>query len=357
MFEKNRGIHRNFELMNDISSLAHRTSIFYALGQRLLSLSEVEKADLAFRAGSQNNWFTEKSVSQALKAWAKNLSRELLQAFTKGYRLSPTQPKTIGLVMAGNIPLVGFHDLLTVLLAGHKALVKRSSQDGVLMQFLIEQIGDIEPSLAKRITLSERLKGVDAVIATGSDNSARYFKYYFAGLPHIIRQNRTSVGILSGDESAESFQALGDDLFRYYGLGCRNVSKLYVPRDYDFKHFIDALTDYATLLNHHKYCNNYDYNKSIYLVNREPHLDSGFFLMKESKNLVSPVSVIFYEHYQNEAELSLKLASWQDKIQAVVAEQGWYVGSIPFGTAQEPALWDFADGVDTLAFLETVVSG
>lgn len=342
--------------MNDISSLAHRTSVFYELGQRLLSLSGAEKADLAFRAGSQNNWFTEKSVSQALEAWAKNLSRESLEQFTKGYRLSPTQPKTIGLLMAGNIPLVGFHDLLTVLLADHKALVKLSSQDRVLMQFLIEQIRDIEPSLDERITFSERLKEVDAVIATGSDNSVRYFKHYFAKYPHIIRQNRTSVAIMRGSESAESFRGLGDDLFRYYGLGCRNVSKLYVPRGYDFKPFIDALTDYASLLNHHKYCNNYDYNKSIYLVNREPHLDSGFFLMKESKNLVSPISVIFYEHYQNEAELSLKLADRQDKIQAIVAEQGWYVGSIPFGTAQEPTLGDFADGVNTLEFLETVVS-
>jgi len=342
----------NFEVMNDISLLPYRISVFYTLGQRLLLLNDTEKADLAYRAGGQNNWFTEESVSKAIDAWAKSLNKEALEQFTADHKLSPDEPKTVGLVMAGNIPMVGFHDLLSVLISGHKALIKLSSQDGVLMQFLIGQIREIEPALAERITISERMHGVDAVIATGSDNSARYFKHYFAKHPHIIRQNRTSIGIIKGDESAEAIQALGDDLFQYYGLGCRNVSKLYVPAGFDFKPFIDALLGFEQVLDHHKYRNNYDYNKSIYLVNREPHLDSGFFLVRESEELVSPISVIFYEHYQSEAELSLKLASQQDKIQAITSDQGWYEGSIPFGTAQQPALWDFADGVDTLEFLD-----
>ena len=345
-------IRSNFAQMNDISLLPYRISMFFKLGQRLLSLSEQEREELAFRAGGQNNWFTAKSVNEAIDAIGHSLSQDALEQFTKGHQLAPKEPRTIGLVMAGNIPMVGFHDLLSVLIAGHKALVKLSSQDAVLMQFVIREITELEPAFAERITVTERLQGMDAVIATGSDNSARYFKHYFAKNPHIIRQNRTSVGVIKGNEDAAAVKALGDDLFRYYGLGCRNVSKLYVPSGFDFKPFIDALLDQEAVLDHHKYRNNYDYNKSIYLVNKEPHLDSGFFLVRESEELVSPISVIFYEHYTSEAELDLKLAAKQDKIQAIVSDGGWYSGSIPFGTAQEPALWDYADGVDTLEFLD-----
>ena len=347
-------IRSNFDSMKYISLLPYRISILSTLGQRLLLLSESEKEELAYRAGGQNNWFTQDSVSKALEAWGKSLSEDSLKRFTENYQLSPAEPKTVGLVMAGNIPMVGFHDLLSVLIAGHKALIKLSSQDGVLMQYLIGQLKDIEPALADRITISERLQDIDAVIATGSDNSARYFKHYFAKHPHIIRQNRTSVGVIKGDETEASIKALGDDIFRYFGLGCRNVSKLYVPEGYDFKPLIDSLLNFAPVLDHHKYRNNYDYNKSIYLVNKEPHLDSGFFLVRESEELVSPISVIFYETYQSEAELNLRLASQQDKIQAITSEHGWYAGSIPFGTAQEPALWDYADGVDTLEFLDAL---
>ena len=345
-------IRSNFEQMKDISLLPYRISILSTLGQRLLLLNESEKEELGYRAGGQNNWFTQDSVGKALEAWGKSLSEDSLKRFTENYQLSPAEPKTVGLVMAGNIPLVGFHDLLSVLISGHKALLKLSSQDGVLMQYLIGQLRAIEPALADRIIISERLQDIDAVIATGSDNSARYFKHYFSKHPHIIRQNRTSVGVIKGDETGASIQALGDDIFRYFGLGCRNVSKLYVPAGYDYKPLIDSLLDFAPVLDHHKYRNNYDYNKSIYLVNKEPHLDSGFFLVRESEELVSPISVIFYETYQSEAELNLKLASQHDKIQAITSEHGWYTGSIPFGTAQEPALWDYADGVDTLEFLD-----
>lgn len=338
--------------MNNILSLPYRISIFLTLGERLRLLNTEERADLAFRAGGQNNWFTPENVNMALDAIAGSLNEKDLHQFTQGYRLNPTKASTIGLVMAGNIPMVGFHDLLCVLLAGHKALIKLSSQDSFLMQFIINQIKDIAPEMDERIELTERLKDMDAVIATGSDNSARYFKHYFSKHPHIIRQNRTSVAVIKGDENPESITALGDDLFRYFGLGCRNVSKLYVPENFDFKPFIDVLLSYESVLDHHKYRNNYDYNKSIYLVNKEPHLDSGFFLVRESDELVSPISVIYYEYYKNEAELSLKLAAQQEKIQATVSENGWYEGSIPFGEAQEPKLWDFADGVDTLEFLD-----
>jgi hypothetical protein len=338
--------------MKDISLLPYRISVFYDLGQKILNLSEEERENLTWRAGGQNNWFTPASVSHALNAIGQSLNREALAQFTEDKSLSPAEPKTVGLVMAGNIPMVGFHDLLSVLISGHKALIKLSSQDSALMLFLISAIKEIEPAFGDRIQISERLQGMDATIATGSDNSARYFKHYFAKNPHIIRQNRTSVAVLNGQEDAESIKALGDDLFLYYGLGCRNVSKLYVPAGFDFIPFIDALHTYAPVLDHHKYRNNYDYNKSIYLVNREPHLDSGFFMMRESEELVSPISVIFYEQYANPAELDLKLAAQKDKIQCTVSENGWYEGSIAFGEAQKPALWDYADGVDTLEFLD-----
>lgn len=338
--------------MKDISLLPYRISVFYTLGQKILLLTEEEKEELTWRAGGQNNWFTPVSVAHALTSVAQSLSQEALEQFTAGKNLSPSEPKTVGLVMAGNIPMVGFHDLLSVLLAGHKAMIKLSSQDTALMVFLINSIKEIEPAFAERIQVIERLQGMDATIATGSDNSARYFKHYFAKNPHIIRQNRTSVAVIRGDESAESIKALGNDIFLYYGLGCRNVSKIYVPEGYDFIPFIDALMSYEPVLDHHKYRNNYDYNKSIYLVNREPHLDSGFFMMRESEELVSPISVIFYETYANPAELDLKLAINKDKIQCTVSEHGWYEGSIAFGAAQQPALWDYADGVDTLEFLD-----
>jgi hypothetical protein len=326
--------------------------VFYTLGQKLLLLTAAEKEELAFRAGGQNNWFTPASVSHALDAIGQSLTKEALETFISGKKLSPGTPKTVGLVMAGNIPMVGFHDLLSVLISGHKALIKLSSQDTVLMLFLIGLIREIEPDLAGRIEVTERLQGMDATIATGSDNSARYFKHYFAKMPHIIRQNRTSVAVIKGDEEAESIKSLGDDLFLYYGLGCRNVSKVYVPKGYDFIPFIDALLGYEAVLEHHKYRNNYDYNKSIYLVNSEPHLDSGFFMLRETDELVSPISVIFYETYSSPAELDLKLAAKMDKIQCIVSADGWYEGSIPFGQAQRPALWDYADGVDTLEFLD-----
>lgn len=338
--------------MKDISLLPYRISVFYDLGQKLLSLSEAEQEDLAWRAGGQNNWFTPASVKHALNAIGQSLTNEALAQFTGDKFLSPAKPKTVGLVMAGNIPMVGFHDLLSVLIAGHKALIKLSSQDSALMLFIINAIKEIEPAFADRIEVSERLQGMDATIATGSDNSARYFKHYFAKNPHIIRQNRTSVAVIRGGESEDSIKALGNDLFLYYGLGCRNVSKLYVPEGYDFIPFIDALMGYEPVLDHHKYRNNYDYNKSIYLVNREPHLDSGFFMMRQTDDLVSPISVIFYETYTSSAELDLKLAANKEKIQCIVSEHSWYEGSIAFGEAQQPDLWDYADGVDTLEFLD-----
>ena len=265
-----------------------------------------------------------------------------------------SQPKKIGLILAGNIPLVGLHDLLSVLISGHIAAIKLSSQDSVLIRFVINELKSIENQFEEQIQIVEQLKDAEAVIATGSDNTARYFKYYFGQKLHIIRQNRTSIAILRGNESSKELKALGTDIFSYYGLGCRNVSKVFIPKGYDLKQLVDGLMSYEDIIDHHKFRNNYDYNKSIYLVNGEPHLDSGFFLMRETEDLVSPISVLYYEHFDSEAQLALKLSTIKDKIQCMVSKGSRYANTLVLGTAQKPELWDYADGVDTLEFLKSI---
>ncbi|MFT7381696.1 MAG: hypothetical protein ACI9Z3_001585 [Roseivirga sp.] len=331
-----------------------RIEVFNQLGDRLRSLDQDQLEEICYRAGNGNSWFTAESVSAALAAWGNVLDEAQLLKWTEPYTLSPKTSIKVGLVMAGNIPLVGFHDLLSVLISGHIAHVKFSSQDSFLMQFMINEIKSISEEMSKHIVLVERMNDADAIIATGSDNSARYFKHYFASKPHIIRQNRTAIAVLNGEETKEELKAFGDDYFQYFGLGCRNVSKVYVPKGYELPRLIDALLGYEKVLDHHKYRNNYDYNKSIYLVNKEPHLDSGFFMMRESEELVSPISVLFYEYYSSPAELDLVLATNSEKIQCVVSANAWYEGSLPLGKAQNPELWDYADGVDTLEFLSGI---
>jgi Acyl-CoA reductase (LuxC) len=337
--------------MKEPLELPLRIDVFIKLGQHLLALTEAEKEHLYSGAVNQNNWFTKNNIDSALEAIGMMLNDVDLENWVVPYDFPKDSNKNIGLVMAGNIPMVGFHDLLCVLITGNTALVKLSSQDELLMKYIIKQLIIINPAISDYIKITERLNDTDAVIATGSDNTARYFKHYFGKNPHIIRQNRTSIAVLNGQESDEDIRNLGEDIFQYYGLGCRNVSKIYVPENFDNVPFIDALMPFEATIEHHKFRNNYDYNKSIYLVNREPHFDSGFFLMRESIELVSPISVIFYEKYSNEAELNLKISANQDKIQAIVSNLAWYEGSIPFGTAQCPTLEDYADGVDTMEFL------
>jgi hypothetical protein len=255
-------------------------------------------------------------------------------------------------MLAGNIPAVGFHDILAVLIAGHSACIKLSSQDSALPLWLLTQLKRIEPRFSDRIFIEELLKNKQAYIATGSDNSARYFNYYFGKYPHLIRSNRTSVAILQGDESTADLQALGHDIFDYFGLGCRNVSKVFVKNQEQLTQLLDAIQSFEWVANHHKYFNNYEYNKSIYLVNGNPHLDNGFLLLKESADLVSPIGVLFYEIYEDNFELQAKLSALASQIQCLVGSSRLSIpGIVPFGQTQCPAPWDYADGVDTLQFL------
>lgn len=302
-------------------------------------------------AGEQNGWFTEENVHRALSAWGNNLSAERLNRWLSSYTLSGKSKKKVALIMAGNIPLVGFHDLLSVLITGNTALIKLSANDRVLLPLFLEYLIAQAPELEADLLIADGpLKDYDAVIATGTNNTSRYFEYYFADKPHLIRRNRNSVAILSGEESDSQLAALGEDIFTYFGLGCRNVSKLYVPETYSFEPFFQAIRKYSYLSSHRKYGNNYDYNKAVYLMSAFPFLDNGFLLLKEDTAYSSPIATLFYERYAKVPELRQKIAADRDGIQCVVgnAELDW---DTPFGTSQYPELWDYADGVDTVDFL------
>lgn len=325
-----------------------RINAFVKLGQRLRDLSPAEISQLSNAAQTENRWFTEESVSDAIKGIAFMLDATQLYSWANTYPIVD-HPKVVGIIMAGNIPMVGFHDMLCTLLAGHFAAIKPSSEDSVLISQIVKWLQEIEPRLKKNIEIRDKLNEVEAVIATGSDNTARYFEYYFRHIPTIIRKNRTSVAVLSGEESDEELRGLGADIFSYFGLGCRNVSKIFTPKDYDITQLFDAFKPYEKLAHHHKYRNNYDYNKSIYLINKTPHLDTGFLLVTSSASLVSPLSVLYHQAYDSIENLEKVLDKQKEKIQCVVSKR-----HVPFGMAQRPGLGDYADNIDTFQFLTNI---
>ena len=335
---------------------SERLAAFVALGHRLAHLPTDELAAQAAQARNQNAWFDLPNVRAAVAGIAHLLAEAPLCQWAARYPPEPGIVRQIGVVMAGNIPLVGFHDLLCVLLSGHSLLAKLSADDTTLMSWLIDELLTLEPRFAKAIRVVQRLNAADAFIATGSDNTARYFEYYFGKRPHLIRRNRTSVAVLTGHETSSELALLVPDIFQYYGLGCRNVSKLYVPKRYDFIPLLDALQIGEGVLNHHKYQNNYDYNKSILLVNRVHHYDTGFLLLTNNSALVSPISVLHHTEYESEIELVDQLTYVAAQTQCVVSAGGRFAGSVPFGHAQEPGVADFADGVDTMEFLAAAVN-
>jgi len=311
--------------------------------------------NLILSAQNSNAWFTVEEVEKALSALRLMLNEDDLRTWFAGIKISES-PKKIGLILAGNIPMVGFHDVLSVLATGNIALIKLSSSDDKLLPALMGELVKIEPLLEHQIVYVDRLKDFDAIIATGSNNSSRYFDYYFSKVPNIIRKNRNSVAVLTGQESAEEIALLGHDVFDYFGLGCRNVSKLYIPQEYDIKYFFEPLESFKEVANHFKYNNNYDYNKSIYLVNQAEHYDNGFLLLKEDKNMSSPLAVLFYERYQDLTEVTEALKTHQENIQCMVstAELNSEIAVLGFGQSQNPKLWDYADDVNTIDFLMSV---
>jgi hypothetical protein len=310
--------------------------------------------DLIALSQSHNGWYTKEQVYFAIQSWAESLTEVNLNQWLSGYQRpfdGAQGDKTVGLILAGNIPLVGFHDFLSVLISGHKVLVKTSSNDQHLLPFLANYLIAVEPNLKTKITFVDgKLENFDAVIATGSNNTARYFEYYFKDKPSIIRKSRNSIAVLNGQETTAQLTALGDDVFRYFGLGCRNVSKLFVPKGYDFKAFFEAIFEYQDVIHYEKYANNYDYNKAVFLMSNFKLLDNGFLTIKEDVSHASPISSVFYEYYENLNEVENRLSADQDSIQCIVSSD-LVKNSIPFGTTQKPELWDYADGIDTLEFL------
>jgi hypothetical protein len=303
------------------------------------------------RAVEYNGWFTKDNVLHVFDNWSNLLTISNLNKWISSYNLSTKKSKNVAVIMAGNIPFVGFHDFLSVLVSGHNVIVKQSSNDSYFLPFIAKYLEKIEPDFQGRITFTEdKLENFDAVIATGSNNTARYFDYYFGKHPHIIRQNRNSAAILTGKESPEELFLLGEDIFRYFGLGCRSVSKLFVPKGYNFDSLFKAILPYSDVINYKKYENNYDYNKAVYLMSLFKILENGFLMLKEDASYASPIATLFYEYYTDLESLHQKLEAEKESIQCIVGNT--VENSIAFGETQKPQLWDYADGVDTMRFLE-----
>lgn len=302
-----------------------------------------------------NPWFTEQNVRQAAGAIGESLREDKLVEWLSHYitRLDNSTPVRVAVIMAGNIPMVGFHDMMCVLLSGNSFLGKLSSDDKLLLPFVSKLLIAAAPEFAGRIAFTEeRMTDFQAVIATGSNNSARYFDYYFGKYPHIIRKNRNSVCVLTGNENPEQLRLLGEDVFQYFGLGCRNVSKLFVPEGYDFDRFYEAMMGFAEVVMNNKYANNYEYNRTVLLMSSDPTLlDNNFLLLKYDEGYSSPVGVLYFEYYDDINALNRRLKEEQEQIQCIVSASAEIEGAIPFGTAQCPALGDYADGVDTMEFL------
>lgn len=327
-------------------NLQKRIEILIRLGE-YLEAGEADWNRVKATAGEKNGWFTEAFVDLAVKnIVAGFLQKKELEDWAAHYHLDDNiGGKTVGLVMAGNIPLVGFHDFLCVFVSGHKQLIKLSSKDDVLLKHLVEKMTEWEPDVANRVTFAELLKGCDAYIATGSNNSARYFEQYFGKYPSIIRRNRSSVAILTGNETPEELDALSDDVHQYFGLGCRNVTQIFVPENYDFEPLLKSFNRYIDFADHHKYKNNYDYQLSLALLNNIYYMTNGSTLLLENNAIFSAISNLHYSYYTDIKNVTEALAG-NDSIQCIVGRD-----FVPFGNAQRPGLTDYADGVDTMQFL------
>ncbi|RKD96984.1 acyl-CoA reductase [Marinifilum flexuosum] len=349
--------------------IQERISAFVELGKFLKQFSEEETQiakhelntryfeefkELLNRVSIENLWFTPNHVRSSIIGICQFLNKKNLNQWLEKYKVSKNNTnKSVAVIMAGNIPMVGFHDMLSVLISGHIFIGKLSTKDNQLLDFISKLLISLNPEFEKLINFqSGQLNGessFDAIIATGSNNSARYFDAYFSKYPNIIRRNRNSIAVISGSETEEEIKALGNDIFLYFGLGCRNVSKLYIPKGYDITNLFKLWEDYKHIIDNSKYANNYDYQRSLLLMNKIQHYDNGFLLLQENKEVASPVGVVYFEYYSELHDIERKLKLDSELIQCVVASD--LDNTIPFGKAQEPQLWDYADNVDTMQFL------
>ncbi len=334
-----------------IVKLAERIDLLVKLGKRL----EEGIPDNVLRSTEAHNpWFSHDNVIAAVNNVRKHfLDRSLLEAWAEKYKIKESTSKKIGIVMAGNIPLVGFHDFLCCFISGHISQVKLSDRDAVLFTYLVSIMSDIDSGIENYINIIERLESYDAVIATGSDTTSKYFEKYFGAVPHIIRKNRSGVGVISKQSTIESLSPIGNDLFNYFGLGCRNISKLYMEEGVELDTFYKSLTSFKEVINHNKYKNNYDYTYALYLMNKEEFYTDDVLIMRPNKDIASRIATVHYEYYTDPIKLAEELRLHQDEIQCVVSDiELPGIKVFPFGEAQIPSLNDYADGIDTMAFLQ-----
>ena len=337
-----------------MSELKDRIKALEKLGYFFSHISEVDSRydtffDAIDRAQIQNGWFQKKACITAIQSWGSALQPDKIARWESNYpRKDNHDPKTIAVIMAGNMPLVGLHDLISIWISGNRALVKCATKDSILIPFIV----GIEPLFQSLTSFTDgQLEGFDAVIATGSNNAARYFDYYFSKYPHIIRKNKNGIAVLNGSETQEDMENLGKDMLQYYGLGCRNVSKLYLSKGFDLDLVFGGLYPYAHVIELNKYANNYDYNKAVYLMSEFDFSENGFFMLREDKAISSPIATGHYEFYETLSQLNSHLLEQRENIQCIVSKAE-IEGAIPFGQAQNPQLWDYADGMDTLEFLK-----
>ncbi|GAB5554499.1 MAG: acyl-CoA reductase [Saprospiraceae bacterium] len=332
--------------------LEDRINALVQLGHKLRSEDEYREA-VIHRTHFNNQWFTKDNQRQAITAIAESFLEETkLRDWVSNYKIETLDPQTIALVLAGNIPLVGFHDVLCVFLSGHHAQIKLSEKDQYLLPYLFRELKQIDERTVEYFSLVEKLNGFDAVIATGSNNSSRYFESYFSKFPNIIRKNRNAIAVLSGTETSTELKSFGQDVFQYYGLGCRNVSKIYVPEGYNFESLLEALHEYKEIVLNDKYKNNFDYNYAILVLNKVKYMANGCIILQENKQIASHIAGLHYEFYNEVSEIEEEISNRAEEIQLVVAQDGLLsVPTFPFGAAQQPGLADYADGVDTLSFL------
>ena len=343
-------------------SLEKKIEDFIALGEYMRNFSISSNSQeilsqsfekLICSLHQENAWFTESNVRKSISEHGSWLNQETLSKWLQPYKINiKNTANKIGVIMAGNIPLVGFLDFISVIFSGNIFLGKLSSKDNKILQHLTEFLINRNPIYKNLIKFEKnQLKDFDAIIATGSNNTSRYFDYYFGKYPNIIRKNRNSVAILTGNETGEQIKELGHDIFDYFGLGCRNVSKIFIPENFDLENFFENLNDFSEIYQHNKYANNYDYNKSIYLMNQIQHFDNGFVLLKEDSSLNSPIGVIHYETYKNLNDVKKNIDLNRDLIQCIIGDHAISDEAIAFGDAQKPKLWDYADNIDTMDFL------
>lgn len=334
-------------------NLQERISALAKLGEHLKGQDDFLEA-IIHRTEYNNPWFTKENQHLAIQAIAVEfLDKSKLEKWAAEYPVADLpSPKTIGMVMAGNLPLVGFHDLVCTFVSGHKAQIKLSDKDRFLLPYLLQLLEKYAPGAGAFFEITEQLSGYDAVIATGSNNSARYFEAYFSKYPHIIRKNRNAVAVLDGHETTDDLHALGKDIFRFFGLGCRNVSKLYLPKGYHFAALMEHLHEFREIANHSKYRNNFDYNLALLMLNQVPYFNNGCIIVAENKDIASRIATLHYEFYEDLATVEAELTSRSEEIQCIVAKPDLLsLPTVPFGRSQEPSLSDYPDGVDVMRFL------